>query len=85
MSAVETPRSVPPASNSASAEKSVAPMVTEDIRGNEAEEHAHDAQMMCTNGSASDDYNGGIMKIVPSDVDVSLLTYVTIVLCAVDN
>lgn len=69
MSAVETPRSVPPASNSASAEKSVAPMVTEDIRGNEAEEHAHDAQMMCTNGSASDDYNGGIMKIVPSDVD----------------
>lgn len=73
MSGVEAPPSLPPASNSRSAETSAVAIVAES-RGKEMElESHHDAHRMCSDPSASQDFIGGIMKIVPSDLDVSVL------------
>eukprot|EP00268_Persea_americana_P061190 TRINITY_DN7703_c0_g2_i2.p1 TRINITY_DN7703_c0_g2~~TRINITY_DN7703_c0_g2_i2.p1 ORF type:complete len:474 (+),score=111.18 TRINITY_DN7703_c0_g2_i2:322-1743(+) len=69
MSGVEAPPSLPPASNSRSAETSAVAIVAES-RGKEMElESHHDAHRMCSDPSASQDFIGGIMKIVPSDLD----------------
>lgn len=46
-------------------------MVTEESRGKEIEMQGHDANRMCSDLSASQDFVSGIMKIVPSEVDVS--------------
>lgn len=47
-------------------------MVTEESRGKEIEMQGQDAHRMCSDLNASQDFVSGIMKIVPSDVDVSL-------------
>eukprot|EP00257_Ricinus_communis_P026548 XP_025013962.1 transcription factor E2FB isoform X6 [Ricinus communis] len=48
-------------------------VVPEDGRGKEIEMQGDDAQRMCSELSTSQDFVSGIMKIVPSDVDVSFL------------
>ncbi|XP_077241334.1 transcription factor E2FB-like isoform X2 [Tasmannia lanceolata] len=71
MSSVDAPPSLPLASNLGSAENPLVTMVTEEStlgRGKGALE-AHDAQRMCSDLNASQDFVSGIMKIVPSDVD----------------
>lgn len=48
-------------------------VVTEDTRGKEIETREQDVHRMCSDLNASQDFVGGIMKIVPSVVDVSLI------------
>ncbi|KAE8733045.1 Transcription factor E2FB [Hibiscus syriacus] len=44
-------------------------MVTEESRGKEVDMQGHDANRMCSDIIASQDFVSGIMKIVPSEVD----------------
>lgn len=44
-------------------------VVTEESRGKEIEMHGQDAERLCSDLNASQDFVSGIMKIVPSDVD----------------
>ncbi|KAI3973425.1 hypothetical protein MKW92_040918 [Papaver armeniacum] len=67
LNAVEAPAIVPPASSSGSHMEE--PMVTEENRGKEIELDAQDPNRMYSDPSASQDFVGGIMKIVPTDVD----------------
>ena len=46
-------------------------MVTEESRGKEIEMQGQDTNGMYSDLNASQDFGSGIMKIVPSDVDVS--------------
>lgn len=46
-------------------------MTTEESRGKEIEIQGQDAQRMSSDPTGSQDFVSGIMKIVPSDVDVS--------------
>lgn len=46
--------------------------VTEEGRGKEIEMQGQDAQRMSSDLNTSQDFVSGIMRIVPSDVDVSL-------------
>lgn len=48
-------------------------MITDDSRGKEIETREQDVHRMCSDLNASQDFVGGIMKIVPSVVDVSLI------------
>ncbi|KAG4191712.1 hypothetical protein ERO13_A07G112100v2 [Gossypium hirsutum] len=50
-------------------ENSATAMVTEESSGKEIEMQGHDANRMCSDLSASQDFVSGIMKIVPSEVD----------------
>lgn len=72
MSGVETPPRIPPTSNSAFVESSAVEVVTEESRGKEMAPNVQDSQRMSSDPNASQDFVGGMMKIVPSDVDVSL-------------
>lgn len=67
LNGVEAPAIVPPASSSGSHMEE--PMVTEENRGKEIELDAQDPNRMYSYPSASQDFVGGIMKIVPTDVD----------------
>ncbi|KAI3905728.1 hypothetical protein MKW92_048708 [Papaver armeniacum] len=67
LNGVEAPAIVPPASSSGSHMEE--PMVTEENRGKEIELDAQDPNRMYSDPSASQDFVGGIMKIVPTDVD----------------
>ncbi|KAG1369735.1 transcription factor E2FA [Cocos nucifera] len=71
MSGVETPLRIPPTSNSAFVENSTVEVVTEESRGKEMAPSVQDSQRMSSDPNASQDFVGGMMKIVPSDVDVS--------------
>ncbi|MCL7025950.1 hypothetical protein MKW94_012545 [Papaver nudicaule] len=64
---VEAPPIVPPASSSGS--RMDEPMVTEENRGKEIELEGQDADRMYSDPNTSQDFMGGIMKIVPTDVD----------------
>ncbi|KAK9156823.1 hypothetical protein Scep_003397 [Stephania cephalantha] len=64
------PRNLPPASSSGSNDNhQAATMVTDDGRRTEVELHGQDANRMCSDLNASQDFVSGFMKIVPSDVD----------------
>jgi len=67
---VEVAPNVP--SSSGFDENPATTMVTEESKGKETEMQGQDAQRMCSDLNASQDFVSGIMKIVPSDVDVSL-------------
>ena len=54
-------------------ETPAATVVTDDTRGKEIETREQDVNRMCSDLNASQDFVGGIMKIVPSAVDVSLI------------
>ncbi|KAF8403353.1 hypothetical protein HHK36_011455 [Tetracentron sinense] len=69
MNGVEAPLSFPLASSSGSNENLSAVLLTEGSRGKEIELQGQDAHRMCSDLNASQDFVGGIMKIVPSDVD----------------
>ncbi|XP_017700050.1 transcription factor E2FB-like [Phoenix dactylifera] len=69
MSGVETPPRIPPTSHSAFVENSTVEVVTEESRGKEMAPNVQDNQRMSSDPNASQDFVGGMMKIVPSDVD----------------
>ncbi|XP_010262959.1 PREDICTED: transcription factor E2FA-like [Nelumbo nucifera] len=69
MNSIEAPPSLPLASSSGSSENPAVAMVTEDCQGKEMELQGHDDHRMYSDPNASQDFVGGIMKIVPSDVD----------------
>lgn len=73
MNGVEIPMSLPLASSSGSNENPATEMVTVENSGKEIECQAQDGQNMCSDLNASQEFVGGIMKIVP-DVDVSVAT-----------
>ncbi|KAK9279486.1 hypothetical protein L1049_013165 [Liquidambar formosana] len=64
---VEAPPSLP--SSSGFNENPAMAMVTEESRGKEVEMQGQDAQRICSDLNAAQDFVGGIMKIVPSEVD----------------
>ncbi|XP_029122561.1 transcription factor E2FA isoform X2 [Elaeis guineensis] len=69
MSGVETPPRILPTTNSAFVENSTVGVVTEESRGKEMTPNVQDSQRMSSDPNASQDFVGGMMKIVPSDVD----------------
>lgn len=73
MTGVEPSMSVPLASSSGSNDNPSTDRstVTNSLPGNGSQAH-DDSQMSCDLG-ASLEFNGGMMKIVPSDADVSLV------------
>ncbi|XP_008809833.1 transcription factor E2FB-like isoform X2 [Phoenix dactylifera] len=68
LSGMVVPPSLPPISNSRPAETAASTTVTEGCRGKVLE--VQDPRRMCTYLNSSQDLVGGMMKIVPSDVDI---------------
>lgn len=68
---MEVPPSLP--STSGFNETPATTVGTDDTRGKEIETREQDVHRMCSDLNASQDFVGGIMKIVPSVVDVSLI------------
>lgn len=58
-------------SNSGLVENPALTMITQESGGKEIEMQGQDAHRECTNLNASQDFVSGIMKIVPSEIDVS--------------
>lgn len=71
MNGVVPPASFPLASSSGSNEHPATEMVTMDNTRKEVEPQAQHDHQMCSDVNASQEFGGGMMKIVPSDVDVS--------------
>ncbi|URD88204.1 hypothetical protein MUK42_30777 [Musa troglodytarum] len=69
MSGVEIPPKLLPTSNSNSVEYSMMPIVTEESRGNEMELDIQQSERIWSDVNTSQDFGGGMMKIVPSDID----------------
>ncbi|KAJ0028046.1 hypothetical protein Pint_36132 [Pistacia integerrima] len=69
MNSAEPPVSFPPASSSEFNENQVREMVPVESSGNEIEPQAQQAHQGCSDLNSSQDIVGGMMKIVPSDVD----------------
>lgn len=69
---VEPPPSYP--SSSGFNENVATTMVTGESTGKEIEVQEQDADRMCSDLNTSQDFVSGIMKIVPSDIDVSLVS-----------
>lgn len=70
MSGVETPRKHPPVSNSNSTECPIVPFVAEESRRNVMDLDIQQSEMIWSDINSAQD-GGGMMKIVPSDIDVS--------------
>lgn len=71
MNGMEPRASCQLASSSGSNENQVMEMLTLDSPGKELDAQASQTQPMCSDINASQEFAGGIMKITPSDVDVS--------------
>ncbi|CAL9198895.1 transcription factor E2FB isoform X2 [Musa acuminata AAA Group] len=69
MSGVEMPPKVLPISNSGSVENYMVPFVTEESRGNGMEVDIQHSERIWSDVNSSRDFDGGMMKIVPSDID----------------
>ncbi|WOK97330.1 transcription factor E2FB [Canna indica] len=69
MNGVETPQKLPPVSNSGSVEYPIEPFVTEVSKGNDMEIDIQQSERIWSDGNSSQDFVGGMMKIVPSDID----------------
>ncbi|KAL6988521.1 E2F transcription factor 3 [Sarracenia purpurea var. burkii] len=69
MNGVEPSMSFPIASSSGSNENAATEMTNVISSGVEIEPHAQDCHRMSSVPNVSQDYVGGIMKIVPSDID----------------
>ncbi|XP_064985089.1 transcription factor E2FB-like isoform X3 [Musa acuminata AAA Group] len=69
MSGVEMPPKVLPISNSGSVENYMVPFVTEESRGNGMELDIQHSERIWSDVNSSRDFDGGMMKIVPSDID----------------
>lgn len=72
MNGAEPPVSFPLASSSESNEHPVTEVVNMESTRKEIEPQAQLAHQMCSDINASQEFAGGMMKIVPSDVDVSI-------------
>ena len=75
MNGVDAPSSFPIASSSGSCEPLSAEMVRVEHNGNGLESQAQLSSHMCSDLNASHDFAGGMMKILPSEVDVCNLSY----------
>ncbi|KAJ0973360.1 hypothetical protein J5N97_021319 [Dioscorea zingiberensis] len=60
----------PPTSDLGSVGQPAVSMTTEDIGGNAIEQNLCDTHQACPNASASEDFSGGIKRILPSEVDL---------------
>lgn len=69
----EPPVSFPIASDAGYNEHPTTEVVTVDSGGKEIEPWAQQADQTCSDINASQEFAGGMMKIVPSDVDVSIV------------
>lgn len=80
---VEPPVSFPIASGSGSNEQSTTEMVNGQNRGKEIDPRAQQAQVdqTCSDVNASQEFGGGMMRIVPSDVDVSIIILTNLFFC----
>lgn len=58
-------------SSSGFIENPASTMITQESRGKEIEMQGQDVHRECTDLNASQDFVSGIMKIVPSEIDVS--------------
>lgn len=74
MNSAEPPVSFPTDYSSGFNENQVREMVPVESSGNEVEPQAQQAHQRCSDLNSSQDFVGGMMKIVPSDVDVSAVT-----------
>lgn len=72
MNGVEPPASLPLASSSGSNEHLTAEMTPLEHNGKGLESQTQLSSHTCSDLNASPEFGGGIMRIVPSDVDVSL-------------
>ncbi|XP_020245731.1 transcription factor E2FA [Asparagus officinalis] len=70
MKGAETPPRLPPASSSGSTQNSVWTMAAECTKEKEIDPQLQNSRM-CSNLDASNDFAGGITKIIPSDVDTN--------------
>lgn len=73
MNGVEPPVNFPVASSSGSNENPPTEVVNANTTRNEIEPQALYGHQMSSDLNASQDFAGGMMKIVPSDVDVSVV------------
>lgn len=73
MNSFEPPATVPLVSSSGSNENQVKEIINVERAGNEIEAHAQQAHQIYSDLNSSQEVVGGMMKIVPSDVDVSAL------------
>ena len=77
MNSIETPLRLNPMADSQTVENSMLAIATEESRRKETEFKDQDCQRACPDISSSQDAGGGMMKIVPCDVDVSSATEYT--------
>lgn len=75
MNDVEPPASFPLASSSGSNENPMTEVIPVESTGKELEPQAHNTHQMCSDVNSLQDFAGGMMKIVPSDVDVSIPSF----------
>lgn len=73
MNGVEPPVSFPAASNSGSNENPPTEVIDLKSTGKEFAPQARSSLQVCSDVHASQDFTGGMMKIVPSDVDVCVV------------
>lgn len=73
MNGVEPPVSFPVASNSGSNENPPTEVVDIKSTSKEIAPQAQPSHQICSDVDASQDFTGGMMKIVPSDVDVCVV------------
>lgn len=69
---METPPKLPPVSNSSSVDNSIVPCNAEESIGNRMDIGFHQNERLWSDVNSSQDFGGGMMKIVPSDIDVSI-------------
>lgn len=72
MNNIEPPVSFPLASSSGSNEQLTTETIPVEHNGKELESQTQLSSHTCSDLNASQEFSGGIMKIVPSDVDVSI-------------
>lgn len=75
MNSVEPPASLPLASSSGSNEHLVTETAPLENNGKGLESQTQPSSHTCSDVNASPEFGGGIMRIVPSDVDVSLSSF----------
>lgn len=73
MNGVEPPMTIPVASSSGSKDYPTMEISTVSNSVTENEGQTHNVDQLSSDLGTSQEYNGGMMKILPSDVDVSVL------------
>lgn len=78
MNGTDPPVNFPLASCSGSSEPTATEVMTQESIGKEVEPQAQHNQQMCADVNVSQEFAGGMMKIVPSDVDVRTIVLINL-------